>query len=161
MRVLDFFSLERPMRSIFLFGSMSIITLAFGLHGTEAGDAKKQIKPTQQWSGKGAKDELAKLAPKAGYITDQKTLNALWADWMRQDKVPTPDFGKQIVFVQLATGGPNVPRPTYKLDNKGNLTVLSISTLIGGPGFGYSIDLLNREGIKTYQGKAIEEPKKK
>ena len=78
-----------------------------------------------------------------------------------QRQSPAIDFAKQIVFVQLALGGPNIPSTSYTLDDKGNVTVLSRTTLIAGPGFGYSIDVLNRDGIKTYMGKPIEEPKEK
>ena len=147
------------MRPLFFVVGVSTLVLAFTMHSSGAGEGKKQIKPTQQWSGKSGDEELAKRAPKAGYLTDQKTFEELWTAWKLKDKAPVLDFTKQIAFIQLATGGPNVPRPSYTLDDKGNLTVLSISTLIGGPGFGYSVDLLNREGIKTYQGKAIEENK--
>jgi len=148
------------MRSYFLLAGLSMLALVAVMHSSDAGGGKAQIiKPVQQWSGKKGVDELAKLAPKAGYITNQKALDELWTGWKLADNAPTPDFAKQIVFVQLATGGPNIPRPTYTLDEAGNLTVLSISTRIGGPGFGYSIDLLNRNGIKTYQGKVIESPK--
>jgi len=148
------------MRKLYVVPAFALFAIVLTLQSNEAGEGKKQVKPTQQWAGKAGDNELAKLAPKSGVIADQKALDELWAGWKLKDKAPSLDFTKQIVFVQLATGGPNVPRPTYTLDGKGNLTVLSISTLIGGPGFGYSIDVLNRDGIKTYQGKAIDEPKK-
>lgn len=150
------------MRSLFLIASVLMLIFVLATHPSDAGDAKKKtIKPTLQWSGKSGNDALAKLVPKVGYITVQKEFDALWAGWMLKDKAPLLDFDKQIVFIQLATGGPNVPRPTYSLDANGNLTVVSISTLIGGPGFGYSIDVLHRNGVKTYQGKAIVESKQK
>ena len=126
------------------------------LHLSDANDSKKQIKPRQTWSGKIGDDALSKAAPKGGYLTNQKALEELWTAWKLKNKPPEIDFTKQIVFVQLSLGGPNVPRSTYTLDAKGNLTVISMSTLIGGPGFGYSVDVVNRERIKTYQGKPIE-----
>ena len=140
----------------------SLLALLLTLHPSNANDGKTQIKATQTWSGKIGDDVLSKAAPKSGYLTTQKALEELWTAWKLKDKSPTIDFKKQIVFVQLSLGGPNVPRSTYTLDGKGNLTVLSMSTLIGGPGFGYSIDVVNREGIKTYQGRPLEAaPEKK
>jgi hypothetical protein len=38
----------------------------------------------------------------------------------------------------------------------GKLTAESKCTEKGGPGFGYSIDVLDRTGIKSYQGKPLE-----
>ncbi len=139
----------------------SLLALLLLLHPSNANDGKTQIKPTQNWSGKISDDALSKLAPKSGYLTNQKAFEELWTGWKLKDKAPALDFTKQIVFVQLALGGPNVPSSTYTLDGKGNLTVLSRSTLIGGPGFGYSIDVVNREGIKTYMGKPIDDAKEK
>jgi hypothetical protein len=148
------------MRSLYLLPVFAVLAILLILHASDAGEGKKKvIKPTKQWSGKKSQNELAKIVHPSGMITNQKAFDALWSGWMLEGKAPTVDFTKQIVFVQLAPGGPNVPRPTYTLDAKDNLTVRSISTLIGGPGFGYSIDALNREGIKTYQGKPLEESK--
>ncbi len=116
------------------------------------------IKPTQTWSGTIADDEAAKLAPKIGFLIHQKAFEELWTGWKLKDKAPTINFEKQIVVVTLAIGGPNVPRASFTRNDKGDVKVLALSTLIGGPGFGYSIDVLNREGIKTIQGKAISIP---
>lgn len=145
---------------LFVIG-LSVLAFLLAMQPSEANDGKKQIKPTQTVSGTIDDDALSKLAPKAGYFTDQKALEGLWAVWKLKGKTPAIDFTKQIVFVQLATGGPNVPRASYTLDAKGDLTALSISTLKGGPGFGYSIDVLPRDGIKTYMGKPIENGKEK
>jgi hypothetical protein len=59
------------------------------------------------------------------------------------------------VFVQTCTG-PNLPRAFYALDAAGELKADNKHTLKGGPGFGYTIDVLERTGIKSYQGKALE-----
>jgi hypothetical protein len=149
------------MRYPMLILGFSLLALLLAMQSTSANDDKKQIKPTQKWSGKIGDDALAKFAPKVGYLTNQKALDDLWGGWQLKDKLPKVDFTKHIVFVQLALGGPNVPSASYTLDAKGNLTSVAISTLIGGPGFGYSIDVLPKDGVKTYMGKAIEEAKEK
>jgi hypothetical protein len=136
--------------------SISLLALMLAVRPSDANDGKKNIKTTQTWTGKISDDALSKVAPKSGYLTDQKAFEALWAGWNLKEKAPKIDFTKHIVFVQLA-GGPNVPKSSYTLDAKGDLTVLSKSTDKGGPGFGYSIDVLPKDGIKTYMGKKILE----
>jgi hypothetical protein len=144
--------------SIFAF-SIALITLMCALQASDAG-GKKQIKATQTWASKHGDNDLAKLAPSKGFLTEQKAFEELWTGWKLKDKAPKIDFAKEIVVVTLATGGPNVPRTSFTLEDNGNVKVLALSTQLGGPGFGYSIDVLNREGIKSIQGKAIEEDKK-
>jgi hypothetical protein len=137
----------------------SILTLFFlivllSTNAGQAGEGKKAIKATQKWSGKIADPTLRSAAPKSGYLLNQKAFEELWTKWMLKDKAPEVDFDKQIVLVHLA-GGPNTPSASYTLE-KGDLRAKVLSTLIAGPGFGYSIEVLPKEGVKTYQGKAIE-----
>jgi hypothetical protein len=42
------------------------------------------------------------------------------------------------------------------LDEEGKLTAKNEPTLLEGPGFGYSIYVLDRTGIKNIQGKPLE-----
>ena len=72
-----------------------------------------------------------------------------------EPKVPEIDFTKKLVLVGLSLGGPNRPGLNASLDEKGNLRTTYISTLIGGPGFGYSLAVFDRKGIKTINGKEI------
>lgn len=115
---------------------------------------KKKIKPTQHWGGIIEDKEKLKAAPKAGYLTSQDAVDKLWEAWGVKGKAPKLDFKKQIIFVQIASG-PNSISTTYVLTN-GDLKAVSIQTLKAGPGFGYGIDVVEREGIKTYQGKPLE-----
>jgi hypothetical protein len=143
-----------------IFG-FSAIAILVAMQPTNANDGKKQIKATQTWSGKIGDDNPAKLTPKVGYLTNQKAFEELWKGWNLKDKAPMIDFTKDLVFVHVSLGGPNIPKASYTLDAKGDLKSLAIATLIAGPGFGYSIDVLPRDGIKSYMGKAIEEAKEK
>ncbi len=52
-------------------------------------------------------------------------------------------------------GGPNEVKLTPRVDADGNLTVKSQATLVGGPGFGYALGVVDRDGIKTIQGKPL------
>jgi hypothetical protein len=119
------------------------------------GDDKKSLKPTQRWAGKVGDDKKMEAAPKSGYLTTQDAFEKLWDAWGLKGTVPKIDFKKQIVFVNTSSG-PNAIGTSYTLNAKGNLTAVSEQTLIDGPGFGYGIDVLDREGIKTYKGKPID-----
>ena len=80
----------------------SLLALLLVWYPSNANDSKKQIKPTQTWSGKIGDDALSKAAPKGGYLTNQKALEELWTVWKLKNKPPEIDFTKQIVFVQLS-----------------------------------------------------------
>jgi hypothetical protein len=143
------------MRSSIIAMSVALLIAGTIFSTAGAGDDKKDIKPTQRWEGRVNDKEKLKAAPKAGFLTTQDAFEKLWDAWSVKGKAPKLDFSKQIVFVQIA-GGPNYLGTTYKLDKEGNLTAKSAQTLIEGAGFGYGIDVLERAGIKSYQGKPLE-----
>jgi hypothetical protein len=140
-------------------GSVIVLLLLVVTNLTSAqGDKgeKKNIKPSHKFGAIIMDKEKQKAAPATGYITNEKDFNELRSAWgIAADKFPKLDFQKQIVFVQLASG-PNGIGSTYTLDANGDLTVKLIQTLRAGPGFGYGIDVLERDGIKSYRGKKIE-----
>jgi hypothetical protein len=146
------------MRFCIAMSALLLLGFALILQPVAAGD-KTPVKASQTWRGKIAEKDQAKLAPINGFLTKQKEFEELWSGWKLKDKAPMIDFAKDIVVVTVASGGPNVPGTSFFLTN-GDLKVNAISTLIAGPGFGYSIDVVPREGIKTIQGKAITEEKK-
>jgi len=117
--------------------------------------AGKVVKPDNDWTGKVTDNKKVKDAPAKGYITEKDAFEKLWKSWRGDEKVPTVDFTKKIVIVTVSTGGPNVPRITARL-NEGNLQVLAISTKLAGPGFGYSIAVFDKEGIKKLNGKEVK-----
>src|SRR5262245_9066274 len=137
---------------------LTLLAFAALLQPVDAQD-KKTIKPSQSWRGKNGDNDASKLAPAKGFFTDQKTFEELWTGWKLKDKAPTVDFEKNLVVVTLSLGGPNVPNTSFTL-TKGDVKVIAFSTLIAGPGFGYSIDVISRDGVKSIQGKAIDEAKK-
>lgn len=125
-----------------------------------AASAQDALKPAQHWGGLIKESAKKAAAPKSkvtwvGYLTSQSDFEKLWDAWGLKEKPPRIDFKKQIVFVQTC-GGPNLPRAFYQLDADGKLTADNEHTLKGGPGFGYSIDVLDRTRIKSYQGKPLE-----
>ena len=141
----------------------SILTVTFGLTlsamMTSAAEAQKELKPVQHWGGLIKESGKKSAAPRSklgsGYLSNQAAFEKSFAAWGLKEKPPKIDFKKQIVFVQTSNG-PNLPRAFYTLDAAGKLTADFKQTEKAGPGFGYSIDILDRAGIKSYRGKPLE-----
>jgi hypothetical protein len=140
------------MRFSILTVSAALVLSAMTFDAAEAQDA---LKPVQHWGGLVKESGKKPAAPKAGYLSNKDAFEKRWDAWGLKDKAPKIDFKKQIVLVQTCEG-PNLPRAFYALDAAGKLTAQAKCTEKGGPGFGYSIDVLDRTGIKSYQGKPLE-----
>jgi hypothetical protein len=140
----------------------AILAVTFGLtlpaKMTDVANAQDALKPTQHWGGLIQESGKKSAAPKSkfgvGYLSSQDALEKLFGAWGLKEKPPKIDFNKQVVFVQTCSG-PNLPQSFYTLDADGKLTADNKHTLKGGPGFGYSIDVLDRTGIKSYHGKPL------
>jgi hypothetical protein len=120
---------------------------------------KKEIKPIQEWKGGLPKEEdelLRKEAHKNGYIANQKDWEKLWKAWRGKEELPKIDFDKQLVTVGTATGSTNTLLPKIDLSDEGDLRFNFGFTQDGSPGFAYMILVIDREGIKTINGKPIE-----
>jgi hypothetical protein len=115
--------------------------------------APEKVVPDRNWTAVIRDEKLKSAAPKSGLITDAKTFEKVWKAWRKDEKVPAIDFKKSFVLVTFASG-PNVPSITATLDD-GKMTIRSIQTLIGGEGFGYSLAVFPRKGVKTVQGKEL------
>jgi hypothetical protein len=141
--------------------SILAVTLGLALPAmmTDAADEPEALKPVQHWGGLIKENGKKSAAPRSqsgvGYLTNQDAFEKLFDTWGLKETPPKIDFKKQIVFVQMSDG-PNLPKAFYTLDAAGKLTADFKQTEKAGPGFGYSIDVLDRTGIKSYQGKPLE-----
>ncbi len=126
----------------------------------------KEVKVHQSWSGILSDESLLKVVPMSGKpiqgvtgcIIDMKTWQKLWSSWRDKQSVPTVDFSKQFVIV-ITYGGPNkISLVNCSLDDKGNLSVLANSTLIGGKGFCYLLAVIPRDHIRTVEGMPVPKP---
>ena len=97
---------------------------------------------------------LRKVEPADNFIVNQEAWAKLWKAWRGQEAVPALDFKKQMVLVFTADG-PNSVGCTPTADGKGNVRGDAMSTMIGGPGFGYLMLCISREGVKTVNGKPL------
>lgn len=121
-----------------------------------AADPASVVEPTGMWSGKIKDESLRKLAPKSGFIADADTWKKLWTTWRPDEELPKVDFAKELILVGTVPG-PNlvIMRPT--IDDEGNVKFIAGGTKIGGPGFGYKLVKIAKEGVKTVNGKAVND----
>jgi hypothetical protein len=133
---------------------IAVVLIASTVHAED-----KSIKPIKEWKSAflEVKDEpLMKEAPKSGYIADAEAWTKLWKAWRFEKEQPVIDFKKQVVLVSVADGAVNRwLRTGLKLTDKGDLRSDAPATEIAGPGFIYLIQVVDREGIRTINGKAI------
>ena len=120
--------------------------------------ALKSITPIQEWRGgfpNQADEPLMQEAPQCGYIASQAVWAKLWKAWRREEPLPKVDFTKELIMVGV-TRGANQISGGFRVDEHGELRGGFGSTARGGAGFAYLILLIDRTGIKTYQGKSID-----
>jgi hypothetical protein len=135
---------------LFGVGALAVaLLLTPGVMGADA----KELKPVEKWSGSVDDEKLLKEAPEKGVITDAKTFEKVWTAWKIGDKTPKLDFDKVIVVFTTTTGGKISAKPM--LDDKGDLKFLGLGTRDLKPGFRYDMQAVEREGIKTVNGKEI------
>ncbi len=136
-----------------------VVPLVLALAGPFVCAADKPVKPVKEWVGKFLTNEelpLMKEAPATGYITDDKAWGKLWKAWRNKEELPKVDFEKQLVLVGTVPCARNSLGANFKLDDNGDLKGWFLGTAIAGPGFAYQIVVVDRSGIKTYNGKAIK-----
>jgi hypothetical protein len=131
------------------------LLLAEPVRANQPGSKKVQpVKVLNAWNGKMADNALRKHAPPDEFLLDQIAWAKLWKAWRGQDKLPEIDFQKQMILVFTADG-PNSVGCEPRLDRQGNLQALAMSTLMGGPGFGYLIQCISREGVRSVNDKPL------
>jgi hypothetical protein len=113
----------------------------------------KKVVLIHKWSGSVEDEALLKDFPKSRLITDQKTFERVWTSWKVGPKMPTLDFGKEIVLVAVSRGGILAHTATL-LD--GNLRVVSRASRAIRPGFRYSILVVSKEGVKSIDGQPLD-----
>ena len=112
----------------------------------------------EMWAGKIKDESLRDLAPKAGFIIDTKTWKTVWTAWRPNEKLPTVDFKKTVILVGTVPG-PNLVIMKPKIDDGGDVRFIVAGTKIGGPGFGYKLIVVSRDGVKSVNGIAVGDTK--
>ena len=98
--------------------------------------------------------KLLKDAPENGVISDAKTFTKVWESWKIGEKMPKLDFDKVIVVFVTSVGSKISAKPM--LDDKGDLKFIGLGTRDLRPGFRYDMQVVEKEGVKTINGKEIK-----
>ncbi|MBA3315347.1 MAG: hypothetical protein H0T47_18925 [Planctomycetaceae bacterium] len=130
---------------------MALHTLFLLLAAFQAGDA---MKPDRAWAGTLPNEALRAIAPAAKVVTDAKSFEKIWTAWRPGEDMPEIDFSKSIVVVGTIDG-PNRMFVGLNRD-EGHLRTQFGGTKIGGPGFGYILALVKRDGITAVDGKPLD-----
>jgi hypothetical protein len=139
-----------PSRILAALAALTFVALA--ANADEKKEPPKEMKLIAKFSGS-VNDDKAE-APKEPVITNEKDLKKLWDDWKLTDKMPKVDFDKELVLVSTTKGSRlNV---NIKVSEEGDLTLVAVSTRDLRPGLRYLIQVIERGGIKTVNGKKLE-----
>lgn len=114
----------------------------------------KKVEPVKVWAGLLDEKKLTELAPAKGYVTSEAALKKVWETWRPGEKLPEVDFTKQVVLVNLC--GMYPPKYELKVTAEGDLKVVVIPLVPPRRGYGYGIAVVERSGLKTINGKAID-----
>lgn len=112
------------------------------------------VEPTGTWSGKIKDESRRKVAPQSGFIADAESWKKLWTTWRPGEEMPKVDFDKELVLVG-AVSGPNlvIMRPT--IGDNGDVRFVVGGTKMAGPGFGYKLIKVSRDGVKAVNGNVV------
>lgn len=121
--------------------------------------ADKEVKPVLEVGGFFRdNNDLPKMKaiPAGGVLADEKSFTKLWTSW-KGETAPRPkvDFPKQFVYVVATECAANRIGGGFALTDKGDLKPQQFFTEIAGPGFVYKLYVLDREGVKSVNGKAL------
>ncbi len=116
--------------------------------------AAEPVETTGRWDGKVEDRSLQKAAPSSGVIANSGSWKAMWETWRPGEQAPPVDFDKEIVVVGVVSG-PNRVLLRPMLGEGGDLRFVVGGTMMAGPGFGYALVKISREGVKTVNGKPI------
>ena len=129
-------------------------TLAGQAPAAHSGEA---LEPAKVWGGVFRDDALREFGTDSGIVTDPGVFEAIWEAWRPGEDRPEIDFSK--FFVLVATiDGPNRMFMRLSRDDQGNVAPEFGGTKIGGPGFGYLIAVVPREGVNAVGGAPLPEP---
>lgn len=118
--------------------------------------AQQEVKPLESWSGKVKNEKLRALVPTNGLVRSPEQFLNLWNGWRPEKDIPDVRFDNELIVVATADG-PNIVRLSLSITPAGDLRTSAIATEIGGPGFGYAMARISAEGIKTINGKKLDE----
>ena len=126
------------------------MAVSYPLEGVPA--ERQPVTPVKEWSGSIDDPTIVSAAPEI--ILSAKEFEALWLAWKLPSPVPEVEFSLNLVAVQTTQG--SRLRLSAMLEDNGNLMVLGLATRDLHPGFRYVLAVLSRTGVKTVNGKELQ-----
>lgn len=114
----------------------------------------KPLDVVETWTGQSSNRDLRGQAPPSGAIVDDESWAKLWKAWQDDKPVPDVNFAEHLVIVATVYG-PNRMTGKPQIEDDGNVRALFAHTLLDGPGFGFIMVQVPRQGIKTINGKPL------
>ena len=137
-------------KMIFLATLAILMVVSFPLVGLPA--ERQPVTPAREWSGSIDDPAIVSAAPEI--IVSAKEFETLWLVWKLPGPVPEVGFSSYLVAVQTTEG--SRLQLSAMLEDNGNLIVLGLATRDLRPGFPYVIAVLSRTGVKTVNGKELQ-----
>jgi hypothetical protein len=131
-----------------------VILCVWAAGGSPAAAEDRKLEPVRTWAGLLGEKKLTEMAPAKGYLTSEAAWKELWEAWRPGEKLPEVDFTKRLVLVHLGGIYPVVHE--VRVTDQGDLKVRLSFRVPPRPGYGYGIAVIERGGVKTINGKAIE-----
>ncbi|WP_146117650.1 MULTISPECIES: hypothetical protein [Pirellulaceae] len=117
----------------------------------------KSIEPIETWRGvQRTANRHRELIPPSRAIIDRDAWANLWQAWRPTEEVPEIDFDKHIVLVASVSGPNSLGIARLELDAKGDVRMMLNCTQTFGPGFGYLLIQIDREGVKSANRIALD-----
>jgi len=113
---------------------------------------KLKVPIEMKWDGSVDDENLMKDAPQV--FTSAKSFEKTWKVWKIKGDVPKVDFGKHLV-VAVYSRGSKLKMAGATLNEKGDLSVLSLGTRDLAPGFRFVFGTVPKDGVMSVNGKAL------
>ncbi len=135
---------------------MLLVLFALPLSTTQITMAE-QLEIIHAWQGKSRDNGPKSAAPANGMITDAESWSKLWKAWRpdEADAVPKIDFAVDLVLVAMVHGANTVSIRRAERKPDGSVDFAAMSTRMAGPGYGYSMIQVHRDGITSVQGNPV------
>ena len=116
---------------------------------------KDVVAVTLKRTGKVTDSSLLSKRPPSGVVTDQSSWESLWSAWRAGQEIPKVDFQSQIVLVATAQGPSTILTSSLRLTPSGDLRYEAVSRNAAGPGFGYALLIIPKDGILSVNGQKL------
>lgn len=118
--------------------------------------ASVDVEIERKYSGKSRSAEPADR-PSSRVVKNDGQWASTWRLLRGNELIPSVDFSRSLVILETVDGPNNVFVNRLQLDATGDLQFETASSRMGGPGFGYLMLVVPRQGIRSIKGQPLAE----